>query len=345
MALREDARIVPTLEHARTAADVLAEEGASLVLVHGSVSEGRARPGSDVDLVAVFDDIDYDERYPRRWRLEAKCLAAAGVPVEVHVTDWPEWEHRTSKVKSSFEAAINRRRMTLFEREPTAVDWGKELGMPDSDLSEAVDRLTGVAQALREMADSCRPSAGELVVVDGTEEIDESVRHSRLRSLCADASMVIENSIKALSAVNEIVSERRHKIAELIEAAGPMPDDLVAALEPLRANTMRPSLEDWDDISSWRIGGTYPSSMPQATKERTERLAQMLTSAAVTAAEATLNRVLDAGASPDDERMVTCQRRLSTAQTVMSAGDVVTGVAAALPGGEQTALQGGRLRR
>lgn len=336
--------MVPTMEHARAAAGVLVEEGASLVLVHGSVPEGRARPGSDVDLVAVFDDIDYGERYPRRWRLEARCrAAAAGVPVEVHVTDWPEWKRRTGRVRSSFEAAVARRQVTLFERAPTAAQWGKEIEMPDSDLNEAVERLADVTQALNGMTDSCRLSDGEIAILDGREVVNESVRHRRLRRLRADASMVIENSLKVLSAVNGAESYRTHSIADLADTAGPMPDGLAAALEPLRGNTMRPSREEWDDISSWRIGGTYPSALPQATQERTQDLARALVRASVTAAEAALDSAQAAGASPDSDRMTECRWRLSRARSALEAGDVVEGVTLAQQGTERHTPRRARL--
>ena len=94
MAVRDETLLVPTLRHASTAAEVLAAEGAAAVLVFGSVADGTSRAGSDIDLVAVFDDIDYDERYPLRWRLEARCVAAVGVPVDVHVTDRPGGKDR-----------------------------------------------------------------------------------------------------------------------------------------------------------------------------------------------------------------------------------------------------------
>ncbi|WP_419837957.1 hypothetical protein [Candidatus Poriferisodalis sp.] len=48
MAVRDDAPVVPTIEHAQAAADVLADEGASAVLLFGSVAAGTACAGSDI---------------------------------------------------------------------------------------------------------------------------------------------------------------------------------------------------------------------------------------------------------------------------------------------------------
>ena len=325
VAVRDDALLAPTREQALAAAQVLEDEGAAVVLLFGSVADGSVRGGSDIDLVAVFDDIDYDERYLRRWRLEAKCAAAAGVPVDVHVTDRPEWEHRTTKVSSSFEAGVARHHQVLAEREPVpgAVRWGKEIGMPDSNLAEAVQRTSAMRQALGRLAEMYRPWSNEIRVVDGQPAVDALVRDARLRSLCADASMTVENSLKAWAALNGVSSSRTHDIAELVGQARPLPGEFESALDPLRVNTMRPSKPQWDDITSWRIGGSYPDALPQATPERLERLARLLSQAAVVAAEATLDRLLDEGADPTDENVAACRQWLTHATAVLAAGDVV----------------------
>lgn len=330
MAVREETLTVPTRENADTAAAVLAGEGAATVLLHGSVATGTARAGSDIDLVAVFDDIDYAERYPRRWRLEAKCSAAAGVPVEVHVTDWPEWRHRTCDVGSSFEASVARHAQTLLEREPQpgTVRWDKEIGMPDSNLAEAIQRMSDVCQSLGGMIRACRLDDHETRTVDGHTEAIVAVQQRRLRALCADASMTIENALKAWNALKGAPSQRTHSIAKLLHKARPLPETLEQALAPLHANTIRPSREPYDDVSSWRIGGTYPSALPQATPETTARLARLLARAAVVSADVTLERLLGEGADPDDETAAACSAETRRARSVLAAGDVVTGAGA-----------------
>lgn len=328
MALREEARPAPTLERARAAAAVLRDEGAAAVLLYGSVADGAARESSDVDLVAVFDDIDYAQRHRHRRRLEARCAAAAGVPVDVHVTDRPEWDHRARKVSSSFEASIAMDTQTLYERapEPGAVRWGKEIGMPDSNLQEALERLTGVHQALGRMTAACRPRDDETRTVDGRVEVHARNRDGRLRDLCADAAMTIENSLKAWAALNGARSERTHSIDRLLERASPLTADFNDALAPLRTSTMRPSRGHYDDVTVWRIGAAYPSALPQATPGGTERLARLLADAAVAAAEQTLNRLVDEGADAADERIADCRRRLSDTRALLDAGDVVAGI-------------------
>ena len=331
-AVHADALIVPTVDHARTAAEALQAEGVAMVLLHGSVARGAARPGSDVDLVAVFDDIDYAERFPLRWRLEAICSAAAGVPVEVHVADWPEWRHRTEQVSSSFEAAVAAGGHALYERAPLpGTDWGKEIGMPDSNLEEALERLNDVRQALGAMARNSRVDMNETHYVDGRREIDIPRREERLRDLCAAASMAIENALKAWGAANGVPSERTHSIARLLELARPLPDSLETVLAPLEANTIRPSREPWDDVSCWRIGGSYPSALPQAASERMPTLARLLAVAAATATETATERVHADGADPEDPRLSRCQERLSEVQAIVASGDVVAGVPPAAP--------------
>ena len=84
----------PTTADARRAAKELAAAGASRVLLFGSVARGEADEHSDIDLVAVFDDMDYSQRFSLRSRLATAAEDAAGRSVEVIVTDRPEWQRR-----------------------------------------------------------------------------------------------------------------------------------------------------------------------------------------------------------------------------------------------------------
>ena len=53
---------VPTIEDARRAAEALAAAGVGRVVLFGSVARGAATERSDIDLVAIYDDIDYNKR-------------------------------------------------------------------------------------------------------------------------------------------------------------------------------------------------------------------------------------------------------------------------------------------
>ena len=88
---------------------------------------------------------------------------------------------------------------------------------------------------------------------------------------------------------------------------------------------MRPSREPYDDVSSWRIGGIYPTALPQATLGRTERLARRLTAAAVVCVDVILQRLLEDGVDSADERFATCAELLRDAQAELAAADSVTG--------------------
>ena len=103
------AREVPTLADAATAAEALVAGGAEEVLVFGSVARGDAGAGSDIDLVALFADIEYSQRRRLKSRLEEAAMAAVGRwPVQVVVTDRLEWRARVENVSSSFESRKRR---------------------------------------------------------------------------------------------------------------------------------------------------------------------------------------------------------------------------------------------
>ena len=88
--LQDDER-VPTMADAQRAAGALADAGVNCVLLYGSVARGDQAPGSDIDLLAVYDDLDYTQRPKLRDRLEKLASQAAGFEVQVSPTDRPEW--------------------------------------------------------------------------------------------------------------------------------------------------------------------------------------------------------------------------------------------------------------
>ena len=47
-----------------------------------ALARGEASDASDIDLVAIYDDLDYDERWKRRCALKARARAAAGCDVD-----------------------------------------------------------------------------------------------------------------------------------------------------------------------------------------------------------------------------------------------------------------------
>lgn len=74
--------------------------GAGRVVLFGSVARGDATEHSDIDLVAIYDDIDYSKRQAIAVPAEATATEAAGCSVDVLVTDRPEWKMRTTRVRT-----------------------------------------------------------------------------------------------------------------------------------------------------------------------------------------------------------------------------------------------------
>ncbi len=117
----------PDLAAARRASDELVRAGAGRVLLFGSLARGEAGHHSDIDLVAIYDDLgDYSDRSTRRCVLEAKAGEVAGWPVDVVVTDAPEWAVRTTRVPCSVEARIAGDAVELADTgHHTGIDWDK----------------------------------------------------------------------------------------------------------------------------------------------------------------------------------------------------------------------------
>ena len=123
----------PRMADAERAAEAIAIDGVSEVLVYGSVARGEAGPDSDIDLVAIHDDLDYSSRRERSGDLKELARSVVSHKVSVYVTDWPEWTHRATRVSTSLECAISTDAVALYHREPNGVRWGKEIGMPTTN--------------------------------------------------------------------------------------------------------------------------------------------------------------------------------------------------------------------
>ena len=69
----------------------LVDVGVGEVWLYGSVARGESEPGSDIDLVAVLDDLEYRRRVRVKSELQEVARSACGRRVEVLVTDRVEW--------------------------------------------------------------------------------------------------------------------------------------------------------------------------------------------------------------------------------------------------------------
>ena len=126
----------PRMADAERAAEAVAVEGVSRVLLFGSVARGEAGPDSDIDLVVIHDDLDYSTRRERSDELARLARHASGCRVFVYVTDWPEWAHRSKEVSTSLECAITSDAVTSTNGDRTA-RWEKEIGRPETNRDEA----------------------------------------------------------------------------------------------------------------------------------------------------------------------------------------------------------------
>ena len=199
---------VPTVADARRAAEVLTSAGARRVLLYGSVACGEAVDGSDIDLVAIYDDIDYAARAPLACRLEAAASAAAGFPVAVFVTDRPEWRMRTTRVRTSLEALVAERGVVLVDRETGdrggQVDWGKEMVMPSSDYEQGLYRLGRANEGLVKLANALEPGKVETLFAElGAAEEATLAQIGRMLTLGGAGHTVTEQSVKALVHLTE----------------------------------------------------------------------------------------------------------------------------------------------
>ncbi len=231
----------PTLADAERAAAALAGAGVGRVVLFGSVARGDATERSDIDLVAIFDDLDYGERWERRCELMRLAGEAAGHSVDVSVTDRVEWAMRTTRVRTSFEGRAARDGVVLVDR-PSAVDvdWGKEMVMPDSDYGEALRRMDRTRDALRGLLRHLRPDPDEK---DAGREQRRLWILGRLHRGCGEAHMAVELALKSLIHLGSDPARPAwgHDIGELCaQLAEPHRSALPVLLEPLGADAITP---------------------------------------------------------------------------------------------------------
>ena len=75
--------------------------GVGEVWLYGSVARGDFGAGSDIDLVAVLDDLDYRRRVRVKSELQEVARSACGRRVEVLVTDRVEWRIQREQVTAA----------------------------------------------------------------------------------------------------------------------------------------------------------------------------------------------------------------------------------------------------
>lgn len=228
----------------------------------GSVARGEATEGSDVDLVAIYDDLDYGERHGRRCGLEARASAAAGCAVDVMVTDAPEWAVRTAGVPCSVEARVAGDAMELADAGDHArIDWGKEIGLPDTPEAELASRFADMSNAVARLEMHLRPSAAELAAAaDGDEEEAGHLEGVRFAVAMSEVLAVVESAAKVTHVVSVGTAPRRtHDVVALLAGQPGRVGDAFGALAGAAVDLGR--------LHVWRPGFTYAEDRPGLPSE------------------------------------------------------------------------------
>ena len=229
------------------------------MLLFGSVARGAAAADSDIDLVAIFADLDYSERDERRRELEAAARAAVPWPVQVYVTDRPEWHARVEQVSTSFErhASTESVRVAVAACEGP-VDWGKEMVLPMSDPQEALRYFdASVLPSLEGVAAASIRSDIEDVPHESSVPVGKR-RLNRMVRLCAAAALAAETSVKAMAKLyssptptDKELKRNGHTIGAVLQRHVPEPHcgEIQAAFDRLGVGL--------EELSSWRSKAAY----------------------------------------------------------------------------------------
>ena len=235
----------PTFVDAQNVARLFVERhGVSQVLLYGSVVSGLARPESDIDLVAVYDNLDCNTRFDKKAELERSAVDHAGVVVDVFVTARTEWQHRSERVANSFEAGIRPAACVLEDCKTVMSGTKEESDMPMSDQEEVILKLADMRKAIREVAYKQEAGKGEQ-----NSTYSATARLDRLVSVCANGGMVCEHGIKALVALGGQPPPHTHNLVHLASLISSEFSDCYRSVEPALL----------DQSARWRQAGSYTS--------------------------------------------------------------------------------------
>ena len=254
-----DVMAAPDLDAARRAADEIIDAGAGRVLLFGSVARGDATEHSDIDLVAIYDNLDYTQRTRRRCALESRAGDAAGCRVDVMVTDAPEWAVRTARVPCSVEAGIAADAVELADAGAhDRIEWDKEIGMPADPAAELEARFTDMSEAIAALTDHLHPMRAETdAAADGDRAEQAALEGVRFARAMGEIAMIAESAAKATHLVTVgTPPPHDHRVSVLLrEQPSPVRDAFAAAAGPA---------VDLDELHVWRHGATYSADRPEA---------------------------------------------------------------------------------
>lgn len=227
----------PSRTDAERAAALLMSAGVSKVMLFGSLARGEATERSDIDLVAIYDDLDYTERFTRKAELSTLVEAEVDHPVDLVVTDRPEWKIRSEQVLTSLESWVEVDGVVLADRGAGRVDWEKEMVIPTNGREAAVRRLREVSNALRTLNIFLKPDDAEIAARESGDR-DEFLYLLAVRQegACGQVQRTIESAVKALAHAagrrrelrghdigrlcGELIEPHRNRVGALVSAVG-----------------------------------------------------------------------------------------------------------------------------
>ena len=166
------------------------------------MARGESHACSDVDLVAVFDDLDYRKRLGVTLGLQRVASDACGRYVEVLVTDRAEWRIQREVVTASFASAISCDLILLAcSSGPVGeVDWDKEQVMATSNDELAIERLDAVIANLSKISVNLNPERFESDLAHSGDRLKyERARGGRMIVICEASHLAVENAAKAVA--------------------------------------------------------------------------------------------------------------------------------------------------
>ena len=290
-------RRAPCLGDARRAASALREAGASRVLVYGSVARGDQHADSDIDLVAVFDDLDYENRWEVKTDLRRRAAEAPGRSVDVHATDWPEWTMRTQNVSSSFEAHIAGYAVVVWDRAPGEVRWGKPMARPASNLEQAADDLQWVTFNLASMRRCLegfleRPPRLMQQPRVGWED------HRTIGDFCRDATLVFFRAVSVMVCLRGRYPPRLSRDLDFTGFVAALPSEVRAGCAPWAEEVAKIDVSGYESYCGTRLC-CFPTAPGSVTVEIARTLAGAAAQATVDASEQTRRALADADHDTD----------------------------------------------
>ncbi|WP_419918752.1 nucleotidyltransferase domain-containing protein [Candidatus Poriferisocius sp.] len=262
------AAALPTLDVAQRIADVfVAEHGVAEVAVFGSVARGEATVDSDIDLVAIYPNMDYAQRRIQQLDLSSVAGKIAGRNVDVWVTDWPEWKWRSNNVTISFEHGILDDCVVLARQSSPYQHINKtQIGLPMSNKEEIEERLKDCQIAVSTIRDTMTISESEREAMLEENEEERKIwlqnqRIIRLRKTAAAAAESIEHSLKLLVALEGHHVPKTHSAVPLLKL---LPNFISGELLGLLDEG------EWERVRKWRQAGTYVDSWDKLTLSETE---------------------------------------------------------------------------